>query len=147
MHSSGTIARKADYIERLEPLIQKFKPENRRCLYENEDVLVMHFIMPFPNGTKDAVLYYIQKEDGLMRRIETGSTSLKWDIKGVKSANEVVETSIIISAATQPHPSQCQSYPCKRSDTCCYPLRHSYGVWLSGAPHGLWFWSIKKSHN
>ncbi len=52
MHSSGTIARKADYIERLEPLIQKFKPENRRCLYENEDVLVMHFIMPFPNGNE-----------------------------------------------------------------------------------------------
>lgn len=77
MHSSGTIARKADYIERLEPLIQKFKPENRRCLYENEDILVMHFIMPFPNGTKDAVLYYIQKEDGLMRRIETGSTPIK----------------------------------------------------------------------
>jgi len=77
MHSSGTIARKAEYIERLEPLIQKFKPENRRCLYENEDVLLMHFIMPFPNGTKDAVLYYIQKEDGLMRRIETGSTPIK----------------------------------------------------------------------
>jgi len=37
----------------------------------------MHFIMPFPNGTKDAVLYYIQKEDGLMRRIETGSTPIK----------------------------------------------------------------------
>jgi hypothetical protein len=48
-----------------------------RCLYENDDVLVMHFFMTFPNGTKDAVLYYIQKEDGLMRRIETGSTPLK----------------------------------------------------------------------
>ena len=42
MHSTDTIARKADYIERLEPLIQKFKPENRRCLYEN-DKQVRHF--------------------------------------------------------------------------------------------------------
>ncbi|NCX71035.1 MAG: nuclear transport factor 2 family protein, partial [Rhodobacteraceae bacterium] len=51
--------------------------EARRCLYENDDVLVMHFFMTFPNGTRDAVLYYIQKTDGLMRRIETGSTPLK----------------------------------------------------------------------
>jgi hypothetical protein len=77
MHSSGSIASKSEYIDRVGPLMQKFKPEARRCLYENDDVLVMHFFMTFPNGTRDAVLYYIQKEDGLMRRIETGSTPLK----------------------------------------------------------------------
>ena len=77
MHSSGSVASKKEYLERLGPLIQKFTPENRRCLYENEDVMIMHFIMPFPNGTKDAVLYYVQKEDGLMRKIETGSTPIK----------------------------------------------------------------------
>ncbi|NCX08470.1 MAG: hypothetical protein EBW37_10995 [Rhodobacteraceae bacterium] len=67
-----------DMLESLcHPLMQKFKPEARRCLYENDDVLVMHFFMTFPNGTRDAVLYFIQKEDGLMRRIETGSTPLK----------------------------------------------------------------------
>ena len=77
MHSSGTVASKSEYIYRVGPLMQKFKPESMRCLYENDDVLVMHFFMTFPNGTKDAVLYYIQKEDGLMRRIETGSTPLK----------------------------------------------------------------------
>ena len=77
MHSSGTVVSKSEYIDRVGPLIQKIKPESMRCLYENDDVLVMHFFMTFPNGTKDAVLYYIQKEDGLMRRIETGSTPLK----------------------------------------------------------------------
>jgi hypothetical protein len=46
-------------------------------LYKNDDVLVMHFIRPFPNGTQDAILYYIQRQDGLMRRIETGSTPLQ----------------------------------------------------------------------
>ena len=76
MHSSGTVVSNAEYIERLGPMMQKVKPENRRCLYENEDVLIMHFLVLFPNGTKDAVLYYIQKENGLMRRIETGSTPL-----------------------------------------------------------------------
>ena len=77
MHSSGSVASKSEYIDRVGLLMQKFKPEDRRCLYENDDVLVMHFFMTFPNGTRDAVLYYIQKEDGLMRRIETGSTPLK----------------------------------------------------------------------
>ena len=77
MHSSGSVASKNEYLERLGPLIQKFTPEKRRCLYENEDVMIMHFIMPFSNGTKDAVLYYVQKEDGLMRKIETGSTPIK----------------------------------------------------------------------
>ena len=77
MHSSGSVASKNEYLERLGPLIENFTPEKRRCLYENEDVIIMHFIMPFSNGTKDAVLYYVQKEDGLMRKIETGSTSIK----------------------------------------------------------------------
>ena len=28
---------------------------------------------------------------------------------------------VIFHNETQPHPSQCQNYPCKRSGTCCYP--------------------------
>ena len=71
------LRQKKEYLERLGPLIQKFTPEKRRCLYENEDVMIIHFIMSLPNGTKDAALYYVQKEDGLMRKIETGSTSIK----------------------------------------------------------------------
>lgn len=77
MHSSGSVALKNEYLERLGRLIQKFTPEKRRCLYENEDVMIMHFIAPFPDGTKDAVLYYVQKEDGLIRKIEIGSTPIK----------------------------------------------------------------------
>ena len=77
MHSSGSVISKTEYITGLEPLIKNFSPENLRCLYENENVLVMHFIMPLPNGSKDAVLYYIEKKDGLIQKIETGSTSIK----------------------------------------------------------------------
>ena len=39
---------------------------------------------------------------------------------------------------SQPHPSQHQKYPCKRSNTRYYPSRHSYCIWLSGVPHGLY---------
>ena len=27
----------------------------------------------------------------------------------------------------------------KLFNTCCYPSRHSYGIWLSDVPHGLWY--------
>jgi len=26
-----------------------------------------------------------------------------------------------------------------RSDTCCYPSRRSYDIWLSDVPRGLWY--------
>ena len=41
MHSSGTLASKSEYIDRVGPLMQNFKPESMRCLYENDDVLVV----------------------------------------------------------------------------------------------------------
>ena len=49
---------------------------DQRCVYENDDILVTHFIMTFPNGTRDAVMYVATKRDGKILRIETGSTPL-----------------------------------------------------------------------
>ena len=57
-------------------MICKLKQENLRCIYENDDILVMHFVMTFPNGTRDAVMYVATKRDGKIVRIETGSTPL-----------------------------------------------------------------------
>ena len=37
------------------------------------------------------------------------------------------------------HPSQRLSRPCRRSDTCYYLSRHSYDIWLSVVPRGLWY--------
>ena len=34
MHSSGTVVSKAEYIERLGPMMQKIKPGKRPCLVE-----------------------------------------------------------------------------------------------------------------
>ena len=36
----------------------------------------------------------------------------------------------------QHHPQQGLKRLDKRSDTCCYPSRHSYGIWLSDVPRG-----------
>jgi hypothetical protein len=47
-----------------------------RCVYENEDVLVTHAFSTFQNGTVDEVLWVGRKKDGLIHRVETGSTPI-----------------------------------------------------------------------
>ena len=86
-HSSGRIVRRGDNTD--EQTLERwdtFKVENDRCLYENEDILVTHSIVHFPNGSTDAVMMVHMKKDGLLWRTETGSTPmLKFytDVKGV----------------------------------------------------------------
>ena len=76
-HSSGRVMKKADMsIEDRTKMMENHELENRRCLYENDDVLVMHWISHFPNGTTDAVMMVHMKKDGLLWRTETGSTPL-----------------------------------------------------------------------
>ena len=73
-HSSGRIVRRGDNTD--EQTLERwdtFKVENDRCLYENEDILVTHSIVHFPNGSTDAVMMVHMKKDGLLWRTETGS--------------------------------------------------------------------------
>ena len=76
-HSSGRIVRRGDNTD--EQTLERwdtFKVENDRCLYENEDILVTHSIVHFPNGSTDAVMMVHMKKDGLIWRTETGSTPM-----------------------------------------------------------------------
>ena len=76
-HSSGRIVRRGDNTD--EQTLESgdtFKVENDRCLYENEDILVTHSILHFPNGSTDAVMMVHLKKDGLLWRTETGSTPM-----------------------------------------------------------------------
>ena len=76
-HSSGRIVRRGDNTD--EQTLERwdtFKVENDRCLYENEDILVTHSIVHFPNGSTDAVMMVHMKKDGLLGRTETGSTPM-----------------------------------------------------------------------
>ena len=47
---------------------------DQRCLYENEDILVEHSVMDFPDGTREAVLHAHMLKDGKIIRTETGAT-------------------------------------------------------------------------
>ena len=51
--------------------------KNRRCIYENDDILVQHLRAVYPNGTKDATMHVSLKKDGLLYRSETGVTSVQ----------------------------------------------------------------------
>lgn len=77
-HSSGKVLKKGDLslVDR-EKMMENIHQTDRRCIYENDDILVMHFISDFPNGTSDAVMMVITKKDGLFWRTETGSTPIK----------------------------------------------------------------------
>ena len=47
--------------------------ENHRCIYENEDVLIEHFIAKLANGTREVVLWSFLKKDGKLWKGENGS--------------------------------------------------------------------------
>ena len=78
MHSNGAVMTKEQWKAGAASIFSNsnFKREAARCIYENDDILVSHAIMTFPNGSKDAVMWVATKKDGLIHRVETGSTPL-----------------------------------------------------------------------
>lgn len=50
---------------------------NRRCVYENDDILVVHSVNDYADGTREAVLASYSLKDGKITRLETGATLLK----------------------------------------------------------------------
>ena len=76
-HSSGHIMKRGDSTDA--QTIERWKThaaEEERCVYENDDILVTHAFITFPNGTKDALIMVHLKKDGLIWRTETGSTPM-----------------------------------------------------------------------
>ena len=76
MHSSGSTVSLSDMTERWDMVFKNADIQNIRKVYENEDILVRHFVAFYPNGTKDATMHVTLKKDGLMWRTETGVTPL-----------------------------------------------------------------------
>ena len=48
--------------------------ENIRCLYENDEIMIVHQITNAANGNRDAVMCVFTKEDGMLTRLETEAT-------------------------------------------------------------------------
>ena len=78
MHPTGKVIRRDEWKETFGKLIasNKFKRDKNRCVYENDDIMVSHSFVTFPNGTTDSVMYVGILKDGKLFRVETGSTPI-----------------------------------------------------------------------
>ena len=78
-HQTKTTLTLPEWKPMMEGMMKSDKLEllESRCLYENDDVLVMHNFMAFPDGTKEAVLAFHTLKDGKILSTETGATPLK----------------------------------------------------------------------
>ena len=74
-HQSGVSLNKAQMSEMMRQMVSNnVVPKAQRCLYENEEVLVDHSVVSFPDGTTEAILRCSLLKDGKMIKSETGAT-------------------------------------------------------------------------
>ena len=80
-HQAGTEVSKAEWIPTVTAMMDSaaLSFENQRCLYENDEIMVEHSFMTFPDGTAEAVLVVNHIKDGKVIRVETGATPIKKD--------------------------------------------------------------------
>ena len=78
-HQSGTEVSKSDWKPTVTAMMQSeaLGFSNQRCLYENDEIMVEHSVMTFPDGTSEAVLVVNHIKDGKIIRVETGATPIK----------------------------------------------------------------------
>ncbi len=77
-HKSGNEFGKAEWMSMVEGMMgnEKFINESSRCVYENDDIMVSHDFMSYPDDTREAVMAVAMLKDGKIIRFETGATSL-----------------------------------------------------------------------
>jgi len=77
MHSTGGVIDYDLWMERITAVVLSDSyAENIRCLYENDEIMIVHQITNSANGTRDAVLYVFTKKDEMLTKLETGATPL-----------------------------------------------------------------------
>ncbi len=75
-HNTGEELSKDEFLDyMLNGIRDKTTAENRRLIYENDEVIVSHSILDGPMG-RNAVMLVRQVKDGKVLRAETGSTPL-----------------------------------------------------------------------
>ena len=77
-HSTGASVRKTEFMERMSRfwLDPSFDERMQRCIYENDDIMVTHDFMSYPDNTREAVMGVATLKEGKIIRMETGATSL-----------------------------------------------------------------------
>jgi hypothetical protein len=77
-HQSGTTMNKQAMAEMMRGMAKSdaMAFHDQRCLYENDDILVEHALMDFPDGSHEAVMTVHMLKNGKIIRSETGATPL-----------------------------------------------------------------------
>ncbi len=78
-HQSGSEMRKSQFGDMIRKMMASSDTVmgSRRCIYENDDILVVHSINDYPDGSREAVLMACTKKNGKVSRVETGATPLQ----------------------------------------------------------------------
>ena len=80
-HQSNTTLSRKEWIPMIEGFFEamkngKMENQSSRCIYENQDILVQHDVIVFPDGTKEAVMGVHTLKDGKVVKTETGATQI-----------------------------------------------------------------------
>ena len=77
-HESGTTMNKSEMLEMLRAMLANdaVVSEGNRCIYENDEILVEHAVVSFPDGTKEAIIGVHTLQNSKIIRSETGATLL-----------------------------------------------------------------------
>ena len=77
-HQSGTTMNRAQIYEMIKSMFASgaVTQHHHRCIYENDEILVEHSFMDFPDGSSEAVLVVHTIRDGLILRTETGASPI-----------------------------------------------------------------------
>ena len=77
-HKSGNSFSKKEWASMATGMLadEKFIHESSRCVYENDDILIQHNFMSYPDDTRQAVMLVSILKDGKIISLESGATSL-----------------------------------------------------------------------
>ena len=77
-HKSGNAFSKTEWASMVADMLAnpKFINESSRCVYENDEIMVSHDFMSYPDDTREAVMVVALLKDGQIIRMETGATLL-----------------------------------------------------------------------
>jgi len=75
-HQDGTSMDKQAFTEKTGKLMSSgsLEIQRQRCIYENDEILVSHTVVDFPDGTREAVMSVHKLKDGKIMEMETGAT-------------------------------------------------------------------------
>ena len=78
-HQNNTELSKEDWTPIVTAMFESTALEvlQSRCIYENEEILVMHQVLRLPDESKEAVMIVHNLKEGKIIRSETGATLLQ----------------------------------------------------------------------